>query len=247
MQKDTATPIAYCGAPPIPSTLLESWNLEPLLLVALAFWALALARCARGNLAAWSAWGLALLVFVSPLCSLTSALFSARVMHHVLLSAAIVPLAVVGLTPAWRERLRINGPGMAMLLHAAAMWAWHAPGPYGWALSTTSGYWLMQATIAGTAAAVWLCILGTERGGGAIAASGTFLQMGLLGAIILFASQPLYAAHLPTTEPWGLSALQDQQLAGLVMWVLGALPYMAALMAQVIYLADDAAPVDAAQ
>ena len=158
-----------------------------------------------------------MLVFVSPLCNLTSALFSARVVHHVLLSAAIVPLPLAGLTPGRRQRLRILGPSAAVLLHAGAMWAWHAPGPYAWALSTTPGYWLMQATLAGSAAAVWLCVLVPDRGAAVIAAGGTFLQMGLLGAIILFAGQPLYAAHLLTTAAWSLSALADQQLAGLVM------------------------------
>ena len=173
------------------------------------------------------------------LCNLTSALFSARVVHHVLLTAAIVPLALAGLSARLRERLQVLGPGAAVLLHAAAMWAWHAPGPYAWALSTVPGYWLMQATLAGSAAAVWLCVLGAERGAATIAAGGTFLQMGFLGAIILFAGQPLYAPHLLTTAPWGLSALADQQLAGLVMWVLGALPYMGALLWQAARLAED--------
>ena len=55
--------------------------------------------------------------------------------------------------------------------------------------------------------------------------------MGLLGAVITFARTPLYDAHLGATTPWGLSALQDQQLAGLIMWVPAAIPYLiAALM-----------------
>lgn len=197
-------------------------------------------RHARGGVTGWSAWGLAALVFVSPLCNLTSALFSARVVHHILLSAGIAPRALAGLTPGGRARMRVVGPGLAVLLHTAAMWAWHAPGPYAWALSTMPGYWLMQATLAGTAAAVWLCVLGADRGAAAIAAGGTFLQMGLLGAIILFAGQPLYAPHVLTTQAWHLTALEDQQLAGLVMWVPGALPYMAALLWQAARLADDA-------
>lgn len=242
MQNDPAISIAYCGTPPLPQTILAAWNFDPVLLAALALWAVALIRHARGSVVGWSAWALALLVFVSPLCNLTSALFSARVTHHVLLSAAIVPLALLGLTPARREGMRVVGAGAAVLLHAAAMWAWHAPEPYAWALSTTAGYWLMQATLAGTAATVWLSIRGPDRGRAAIAAGGSFVQMGMLGAIILFAGQPLYAAHLLTSAPWGMSALEDQQLAGLLMWVAGALPYMAALMWQVLHLADDGAP-----
>lgn len=238
MPDDPTNLVAYCGIPPVPATLIGSWNLDPVLLAALALWAAALYRSGRGAFG-WSAWGLAVLVFVSPLCNLTSALFSARVMHHVLLSAAIVPLVLLGLALVRRDRLRVLGVGPAILLHAAAMWAWHAPGPYAWALATVPGYWLMQATLAGTAATVWLCILSPDPGEAAAAAGGTFIQMGMLGAIILFAGQPLYAAHLLTTAAWGLSPLADQQLAGLLMWVVGALPYMAALLWQAARLADD--------
>ena len=38
---------------------------------------------------------------------------------------------------------------------------------------------------------------------------------------------PLYAPHLATTAPYGLSPLEDQQLAGLIMWVPASLPYLA--------------------
>jgi len=42
------------------------------------------------------------------------------------------------------------------------------------------------------------------------------VAMGLLGALITFAGQPLYAPHLLTTEVWGLDPLEDQQTAGLI-------------------------------
>ena len=154
MPDDPTNLVAYCGIPPVPATLIGSWNLDPVLLAALALWAAALYRSGRGAFG-WSAWGLAVLVFVSPLCNLTSALFSARVMHQVLLSAAIVPLVLLGLALVRRDRLRVLGVGPAILLHAAAMWAWHAPGPYAWALATVPGYWLMQATLDGAG----LCLL----------------------------------------------------------------------------------------
>jgi putative membrane protein len=47
------------------------------------------------------------------------------------------------------------------------------------------------------------------------------LQMGLLGAWLTFAGRPLFAVHAATTWAWGLSQLQDQQLGGLIMWVIG--------------------------
>src|SRR3546814_17286561 len=45
------------------------------------------------------------------------------------------------------------------------------------------------------------------------------VQMGLLGALLTFSGSALYAPHLLTTQAWGMSPLQDQQLAGLIMWV----------------------------
>jgi putative membrane protein len=49
----------------------------------------------------------------------------------------------------------------------------------------------------------------------------TFLQMGLLGAVLTLAARPLFQWHAVTTQAWGLSPLQDQQLGGALMWVPG--------------------------
>src|SRR5690606_23249383 len=54
----------------------------------------------------------------------------------------------------------------------------------------------------------------------------TMVQMGLLGALITFAGQPLFAPHLTTTAAWGLTPLADQQLAGLIMWAPAAGVYL---------------------
>jgi putative membrane protein len=55
-------------------------------------------------------------------------------------------------------------------------------------------------------------------------------HMGLLGALIVFAPVAVYGPHLLTTAPWGLTALEDQQLAGLVMWTIGLAPYLGATL-----------------
>jgi cytochrome c oxidase assembly factor CtaG len=43
--------------------------------------------------------------------------------------------------------------------------------------------------------------------------------MSVLGALLAFSARPLFAEHLLSTLPWGLSPLEDQQLAGLMMWI----------------------------
>jgi putative membrane protein len=111
--------------------------------------------------------------------------------------------------------------------HAAIVWVWHAPGAYAWGLASVPAYWLMQASLLGSAWLMWRAILAptTPSGAALVALVATIAQMGLLGALLVFASNPLYAAHLASTAPWGLGALADQQLAGLLMWVPAALPY----------------------
>lgn len=216
--------IPYCGPGPLPGEIWGRWNLDPYLLTGLALllaWA-AFRPGAAERRAALAACAVLFLAFVSPLCALASALFSARVTHHMLLIVAAAPLLVAG-----GLRLR-RGLGLAVPLHILAVWLWHAPPPYAAALAHDGIYWLMQLTLLGSAVWFWSAALGREQD--SLAAVGALLagmvQMGLLGALITFAPAPLYAAHLGTTAPWGFSPLEDQQLAGLIMWVPASLAYL---------------------
>ncbi|QDL99476.1 cytochrome c oxidase assembly protein [Rhodopseudomonas palustris] len=219
----------YCGSAPLPADLFVRWNFDPALLVGLAVgggvW---VAR--RG--ACWAAalgWAILAVLFVSPLCALTSALFSVRVGHHVVMVAVAAPLLALSLRrTATASALTRAGSAMFMV-HTVLLWLWHAPAPYAAALADPAVFWAMELSLLGSAVALWLAVLAPA---GAIGRSlalllGSVVQMGMLGAVITFARAPLYDAHLGVTTAWGLSALQDQQLAGLVMWVPGALPYLA--------------------
>src|SRR5690606_34123581 len=100
--------------------------------------------------------------------------------------------------------------------------------PYLWALSYDWAYWAMQVTLAGSAYLLWREVLSplTKPGPGVMALLATIMQMGFLGALLVFAPGPVYAAHLTTTRAFGLSPLDDQQLAGLLMWVPASVPYI---------------------
>src|SRR5271169_1742649 len=88
--------VAYCGPAATPADLLTRWNLDPLLLAALAALAIVIATGRLANArAGWGALALVAVIFISPLCALSSALFSARVLHHVLLIAGVAPLLVL--------------------------------------------------------------------------------------------------------------------------------------------------------
>jgi putative membrane protein len=54
----------------------------------------------------------------------------------------------------------------------------------------------------------------------------TALQSGALGALITFAPTPLYPVYISTALAWHLTPLEDQQLAGLMMWIPGSLIYV---------------------
>lgn len=218
--------IAYCGPAAVPEDFWLRWNGDPLLLAALAGLAFAVGRGHSANArAGWGAIALMLLVFVSPLCALASALFSARVFHHVLLVAAVAPLLAL----AFPLR-RLGSPSLAILVavNAIILWLWHAPAPYEWGLASVPTYWLMQGSLLVSAWLMWRAILAptAEPGPALLALAATIGQMGLLGALIVFAPRPVYLVHLASTAPWGLSPLTDQQLAGLLMWVPAMLPYL---------------------
>lgn len=218
----------YCGVAPTPLEWLSRWNSDPVLLAVLVGVAVVgVQRLEGGRRTAFAAaLGLAVLLFVSPFCALSSALFSARVTHHVLLTAALAPL----LAFAFRS---VRVPGSLALwtgAHALLFWLWHAPGFYAGALSHDAAYWLMQASLLGSAFAFWTAVLRSPVPAAVAGLLVTTVQMGLLGALLTFAPRALYAPHLASTIAWGYTPLEDQQLAGLIMWAPAAAFYLAAAL-----------------
>lgn len=72
----------------------------------------------------------------------------------------------------------------------------------------------------------------------------TMLHTSLLGALLTFSNVTWYPAYAETTEAWGLSPLEDQQLAGLVMWAPPGFVYLRAALALFAFWLNsfDAAP-----
>ncbi|QXT40240.1 cytochrome c oxidase assembly protein [Gymnodinialimonas ceratoperidinii] len=207
----------YCGPPPLPQEIWASWNLDPLLLGALLILTVVLRRSPPGLV------GVAVLVvaFVSPLCALSSALFSARVVHHVLLVAVAAPLLAAAL-PRFT-----GGVALPFALANVILWGWHHPAAYDLALSNVAVYWLMQLSLLGSALWFWRAVLGARDAPveQIVYIVASFALMGMLGAVLTFAPSALYAAHGAAPLDWGLTPLRDQQLGGLIMWVPAGLPY----------------------
>lgn len=222
----------YCGEAPDPAGWLARWNFDPWLIlpVALGYF---LWRClppdGRSTSAATTALALFIVLYVSPLCALGSALFLARVTHHVLLAVALAPLIVLGFGLHHR---RLHGSmGVWTGLQATIFWVWHWPPLYAAALSSDFVFWAMQASITAAAAGFWAQALRASPLTAIAALLATMVQMGVLGALITFAPNALYAPHWASTAAWGLAPIEDQQLAGLVMWAPAAAAYLLAALA----------------
>lgn len=217
----------YCGPGPGPDEWLARWNGDPLLIAGLAAaLGLVLWRTAGRERVAGAAAVLVLAaIFVSPLCALSSSLFAARTVHHVLLVAVAAPLIAKAL-----PRGRTGSLWLATLVQAALFWAWHAPAAYAWALSHDGAYWLMQISLLAPAVWFWTAVRRAPAPAAVAALLLAMVAMGLLGALLTFTGQPVYAPHLLTTAAWGLTPLEDQQAAGLIMWAPAAALYLAAAL-----------------
>ncbi len=221
----------YCGPAPTLQNALYSWNLDPVLIACMAFIAVAF-HYVVSRPKAWKT-GLFLLLliaaFVSPLCAMTSALFSVRLAHHILLGSVLAPFVVLICFSAKPKQWLMTIPVEAIFVaHTAIYWVWHLPFGYAFALSGTWQYWLMQIALIVASVLLWQALL--SRNTSVVAttslALGTMVQMGFLGAILTFAPRPLFEAHFATTQTFGLTPLEDQQLAGVLMWTLGFVPYV---------------------
>ena len=188
----------------------------------------------------WLALAVAL---ASPLDALGTRSFALHMAQHELLMLVAAPLMVLGkplavwawaLPPAalkaaaaalhgrrWRTAwLALTAPAMAWSLHAAALWAWHAPALFQAGLRSEAIHVLQHASFLASALLFWWAVLrGRANGISVLYVFTTLLHTGFLGALITFAPTVWYPAYIETAPALGLTALEDQQLGGLIMWV----------------------------
>ncbi len=227
--------LPYCGAPPAPDAILLRFNLDPILIAILVAAALVHLRSLRGRASARTAlpgWVVTACALVSPLCALSVSLFSARVAQHMVLILVAAPLLALAL-PAFPEKAQRPCLWLSVMTFFIALWFWHMPRPYDATFDSTSVYWAMHVTLFSSAIALWRSLLQPARFltvEVVVAGALTSMQMGFLGAVLASASRPLFFWHLTTTQPWGLTPLEDQQLGGVFMWVPGIVLFLWAAM-----------------
>jgi putative membrane protein len=191
-------------------------------------------------------WLTLFVALVTPLDPLGSVLFSAHMVQHELLMLVAAPLLVLGrplalwawaLPQPWRKSvgrffhhplwrgpwLVVTSPLVAWLLHALALWLWHIPALFDAALNDDAVHGWQHASFLFTALLFWWSVLGAvtrkEQGLALVSLFTTMVHTGALGALLALARTPWYAHYFSTTSAFGINALEDQQLGGLIMWV----------------------------
>ncbi len=206
-------------------------------------------------------WASLVAALASPLAAAGHLSFSAHMLQHEVLMLLAAPLLVLGrpvavlfwgLPEAGRRALAallrwpllrrlgraLTQPLAATLLQAAVLWLWHAPRLFGYALDVPGWHAAQHLSFFLGALLFWIAMFdrcGASLAGRSLAALclfATSLVSGALGALMALSESPWYAgyARLGLT-PFGLSPAEDQQLAGLLMWVPGGLVHAAAALA----------------
>jgi putative membrane protein len=139
----------------------------------------------------------------------------------------------------------VRSPAAAWLLVSAALWFWHQPKPYAVAFVHPAAHVLEHLSFFLTSILFWRVVIGGPASGristGAVMIFlVTFaMQNAMLAAILIFAPKLLYAVHAvaPPWSPW--TPIEDQQLAGILMWsVTGLVDLLALCLLFVAWLAS---------
>lgn len=184
------------------------------------------------------------------------AFFAWHMVQHLLLITVAAPLLVLGTplyVLAWvlplslRRRLArawhgapplraawasLSHPVTVWVLATVVFWAWHVPAFYEAAVRDNRLHALEHLSFVVTAAMFWWAALQPQGrrslslGAGVVYLFVTALQGSLLGALLVFARNPLYAGYAGRALALGRDPLADQQLAGLVMWVPSGVVYL---------------------
>jgi len=194
------------------------------------------------------------IALAGPLHDLAAELFSAHMAQHVLLTVVAPPLLLLGrpgrrlssllpadwIVPVGRAGRRAHtlllaaGPGTGMVLAVTAatlvLWAWHIPVLYEAAVLDPVVHALEHAMLLGTGLLFWAEVMRlNRRGSHPHALLGLFVAGGsgaALGVLLAFSGRVAYTVHAAGAARFGLTPLEDQQVAAVGMWMGGGLVYV---------------------
>jgi putative membrane protein len=175
---------------------------------------------------------------ISPLDTLAEQLFLMHMVQHVLLLDLVPILAIASLTkaimrPATRRLQALERrmgalarPAFAVVAYVGVIWAWHLPALYDLALRHSGVHVLEHLSFLAVGSLYWWHLLspirprvGLRGMAPVVYMASTKLLVGALGMGLAFAPSALYAFYEHRARVWGISAVTDQALAGLIMAV----------------------------
>jgi len=130
----------------------------------------------------------------------------------------------------------LSDPLVATFVQLAVMWLWHAPALFNRALGHAGWHIAQHLSFLVSALLFWWAMAHGRHGrsGYGLAAFCLFLTSlggGALGALMALSTSPWYAGYAAMgLSPIGLTPAEDQQLAGLLMWVPGGLVHAGAAL-----------------
>jgi putative membrane protein len=195
------------------------------------------ARAAGWGRAALWATGIAVLfaALVSPLDRLGEQFATFHMVQHLLLADLAPICLILGLTkwilrPATLRIHRIERaagpfghPAFGVVAYVGVMWLWHVPALYDAALGNAAVHSLEHLSFAAAGVLYWWHLISPIRSrlrlggmGPVLYMASTKLLVGFLGVLLAFSPDLLYAYAWSGTK-WGLTPIDDQHVAGLVM------------------------------
>jgi cytochrome c2 len=146
-------------------------------------------------------------------------------------------LARLGNDSRWQHVwMFLTNAMVAWMIHAAVLWLWHAPRLMNTAIDNEWAHAAQHLCFLASALLFWWAVIYGQRralgyGMAVLYLFTTALHSGLLGVLLTFATTLWYPAYAQTTQAWGLSPLEDQQLGGLIMWIPAGVIYIVAGLA----------------
>ena len=179
-----------------------------------------------------------LLALISPLDELGDEyLFSVHMVQHLLLMFVTAPMWLIG-TPSWlidnivpdrfdKVVIRLTNPIITFFVFVGVLYIWHIPAIYDLALASEAIHIFEHICFIGAALIGWWPVIGSSsvkipKPAPPLRILYLFLlalPCTALAAILTFAPKPLYPFYELAPHIFGMSALQDQQLGGLLMWL----------------------------
>jgi putative membrane protein len=172
--------------------------------------------------------------WIGPLPQLARRAFFAHMTMHMAVVAVAAPLLALGFAGGRFDPVRkvpwLFPPIPISILELVAVWAWHTPALHHAARHSSVGVAAEQGMFLITGLLVWLSAAGGDersggnrKGAGVVALLLTSMHMTLLGALLALTPRPLYAHHAGFSR---LTALEDQQLGGAIMLLIGGISYL---------------------